>query len=97
MNNNLQKLLRYPKLIKIFIDHPGQSYTPHKLSKITGISYSTVWRYVQDLRDFGLISINKLGKYNDCKLNKSSPILSKLRGVISLEIPSKVQAKKSLS
>jgi len=85
MNNNIQKLLRYPSLIKLLLQHPGRNFTPHELSKLTNIPYSTVWRYVKDLKQLGLISVEKIGQYNICRLNESSPIISKLNNIIDLD------------
>ena len=85
MNNNIQKLLSHPKLIKLLLQHPERSFTPHELHKLTDIPYPTVWRYVHDLRDFDVISLERIGRYNICKLNQSSSIASKLGGIIELE------------
>lgn len=85
MNNNVQKLLRRPKLIKLLLEYPERSFTPHELSKLTGVPYPTVWRYVHDLRDFDVISLERIGRYNICKLNQSSPITSKLESIIELD------------
>ena len=85
MNNNIQKLLKHPKLIKLLLEHPQRSFTPHELSKLTEIPYPTVWRYVHDLHNFDVISIERIGRYNVCKLNQFSSILSKLNVVIELE------------
>jgi len=85
MNNNIQKLLRHPKLIKLLLEYPQRSFTPHELSRLTGIPYPTVWRYVHDLRDFDIISIERIGWYNVCKLNQSSSIAAKLDSIIELE------------
>jgi len=85
MNNNIQKLLKYPKLIRFFLDFPQRSVTPHELSKLTHIPYPTVWRYVHDLRDFDVIIVERIGRYNVCKLNRSSPIAAKLGSILELE------------
>ncbi len=85
MNNSIQKLLRYPSLIKLLLQHPGRNFTPHELSKLTNIPYSTVWRYVKDLKHLGLISVEKIGQYNICRLNESSPIIPKLNNIIDLD------------
>jgi len=85
MNNNIQKLVKYPSLIKLLLQHPGRKFTPHELSKLTNIPYSTVWRYVNDLKHLGVISVEKIGKYNICSLNESSPILPKLKDIIDLD------------
>ena len=85
MNNNIQKLLRCPRLIKILLDYPERSFTPHELSKLADIPYPTVWRYVHDLHDLDLISVERIGRYNVCKLNQSSPIISKLESIIQLD------------
>jgi hypothetical protein len=85
MNNNVQKLLRYPRLIKLLLDYPERNFTPHELSKLADIPYPTAWRYVHDLHDLDIISIERIGRYNICKLNQSSPITSKLESVIELE------------
>lgn len=89
MNNNIQKLLRHPELIKFFLEHPQRSITPHELSRLTNISYPTVWRYVHDLQDFGFISLERIGRYNICKLNQSSPLVPKLSCIVDLEVPSR--------
>ncbi len=83
--NNVQKLIRYPSLIKLLLQHPGRNFTPHELSKLTDIPYSTVWRYVKDLEHLGLIYVEKIGKYNICSLNESSPVIPKLSNIIDLD------------
>jgi hypothetical protein len=85
MNNNIQKLLRYPKIIKLLLEYPQRSFTPYELSKLTDIPYPTAWRYVHDLRDLDVIYLSRIGRYNICKLNQSSPITSELGSIIELE------------
>ena len=85
VNNNIQKLLKHPKLIRFLLDHPHRSFTPFELSKLTHISYPTVWRYVHHLRDFNVIIVERIGRYNICSLNRSSPIAAKLGSILELE------------
>ena len=85
MNNNIQKLIRYPNVIKLLLQYPSRNFTPHELSKLTNIPYSTAWRYVKDLKQFGLISVEKIGRYNICSLNESSPFIPKLNNIIDLD------------
>ena len=85
MNNNIQILLKCPSLIRILIENPSNGFTPNELSKRTGISYPTVWRHVHELHDLGVISIEKIGRYNVCRLNQSSPVIPKVRSILDLE------------
>ena len=83
--NNIQILLKCPSLIRILLENPKHSFTPNELSKKTGISYPTAWRHVHELHDLGVISIEKIGRYNVCRLNQSSPVISKVRSIVDLE------------
>ena len=86
MKTTIQKISKYPKIIKIFLDFPNRNFTPLELSKETKISYSTCWRYVQDLDKAGIINIEKIGEYNVCKLNKNSPLIGQLKKFLSLQL-----------
>lgn len=86
MKTTIQKILKYPKIIKMFLDFPNRNFTPLELSKKTEISYSTCWRYVQVLDEAGIIHVEKIGEYNVCRLNKNSPLIEQLKKFLRLQL-----------
>lgn len=86
MKTTIQKLSRYPAILSLFIKHPDRNLTPMEISKITNISYPTTWRYVHDIEKAGIIFIEKIGEYNICRLNKKSPLIKEIKGLIELEL-----------
>lgn len=85
MNNNIQILLKYPQVIQFFLDHPNDGSTPNELSRVTKISYPTMWRYLRALHRMGIVSLTKIGRYNLYKLNENSEIKKKLGDLVDIE------------
>lgn len=71
--------------MRLVLRNPQRNFTPHGLSKLAGVSYATTWRYVHELENSGIISIEKIGKYNVCKLNESSPMIPRLKSFLEVE------------
>jgi predicted nucleotidyltransferase len=94
MKTTIQKISKYPKIIKIFLDFPNRNFTSLEISKETKISYSTCWRYVRDLNRAGIIHIEKIGEYNVCRLNKDSPLIGQLQKFLSLQLSPHILAVK---
>lgn len=86
MKTTVQKIIRYPKVIKLFFDYSDRNFTPLEISKTVKIPYATIWRYVQDLKKSGVIQTEKIGEYNVCRLNKNSPLINELKGFIKLQL-----------
>lgn len=86
MNTTIQKLVKYPAVIKIFFKYPKRNFTILEISKETNISYSTTWRYIQKLEKSGLLFIEKIGGYNICRLNRNSPLGNRLKEYLMLEL-----------
>lgn len=86
MNTNIQKLLKYPAIIKLFFRYPDRNFTILEMSKETRIPYATAWRYVLKLEQSGVVFIEKIGGYNVCRLNKSSPLVKQMTVFLELEL-----------
>jgi len=85
MNNNIQKLLKYPQIIRFFLEHPTDGYTPQEVSRSIKISYPTVWRYLRELHSMGVIHLTRIGRYNVYKLNEASPLNKKLSDLVDVD------------
>lgn len=85
MNNNIQKLLKYPQIIRFLLDHQNDSYTPQELSRLTKISYATVWRYLRELHSLGIVNLTKVGRYNLYRFNEHSPLKKKLSALVDVD------------
>ncbi len=94
MKTTIQKISKYPDIIRMFLEFPNRNFTPLEISKETKISYSTCWRYVQDLDRGGIIHIEKIGEYNVCRLNKDSPLIGQLKKLLRLQLSPHVLAVK---
>ncbi len=86
MNTTIQKLLKYPEVIRLFFKYPERTFTVLEIAKETKVPYATAWRYIQKLEQSGVIFIEKIGGYNACKLNKKSPLVNKLKKFLELEL-----------
>lgn len=86
MNNNIQKLLKYPQVVRLFLKYPNRNFTILEIAKETHIPYATTWRHIQRLDKSGLLSIEKIGEYNVCRLNKKSPLVEKIKAFLELEL-----------
>jgi predicted nucleotidyltransferase len=86
MKITVQKIIKYPEIVNLFLNYPDRNFTPLEISRITKTPYTTTWRYVQSLEKAGVIFIERIGEYNVCKLNKSSPLLEELKSFLKLEL-----------
>lgn len=86
VKTTIQKLTKYPAVLRLFLGYPNRNFTPLEISRITKISYATTWRFIHDLEMAGVITIEKIGGYNVCRLNQKSPIIGELRDFVELEL-----------
>ncbi|MDI6888547.1 MAG: nucleotidyltransferase domain-containing protein [Methanocellales archaeon] len=86
MKTTIQKLTRYPVVLRLFFEYPDRNFTPLEISRITKLAYTTTWRFVHDLERAGVIGIEKIGGYNVCRLNQKSPIIDELKDFVELEL-----------
>ncbi len=94
MDTTIQKLLKYPAVIKLFLKYSKRNFTVREISRETMMPYATTWRYIQKLEQSGIIFIEKIGGYNVCKLNRNSPLIDKLKEFLDLELsPHRLAAK----
>ncbi|MDI6639952.1 MAG: nucleotidyltransferase domain-containing protein [Methanocellales archaeon] len=86
MKTTIQKLTKYPAVLRLFLGYPNRNFTPLEISRITKLAYATTWRFIHDLERAGVITIEKIGGYNVCRLNQKSPIIDELRDFVELEL-----------
>lgn len=85
MNNIIQKCLSKREIIELLIKYPKREFTVNEISKITKLPYATTWRFIKEIDEAGLIFMKKIGNYNVCKLNKSSPFLREVVNALRLK------------
>lgn len=83
MNTIIQKIIKYRRVISLFLKHPERKFTPLELSKITKVPYANVWRLVQGLKQKKIILVEHIGAYNVCMLNTKFPKISALKKLFS--------------
>lgn len=94
MNTNVQKIMKYPEILRLFLKYPKRNFTPLQISKISKVPYPTARRYVLNLNAAGLLDIERVGAYNVCKLNAESPLIPEIKNAVNSELsPHKLAVK----
>lgn len=83
MNTVIQKIIKYKRVILLFLRNPDRKFTPLEISKLSKVPYATVWRMMQGLRQKKIILVERIGSYNICKLNTGFPKLGALRNLFN--------------
>ncbi|MBU4246310.1 MAG: nucleotidyltransferase domain-containing protein [Nanoarchaeota archaeon] len=86
MNTDVQKIIKYPQILRLFLKYPERRFTPLELSKIARIPYPTARRYVLLLGKAGIADIERVGAYNVCRLNAGSPLIPEIKKVLQSEL-----------
>ena len=86
MNTDVQKIIKYPQILRLFLKYPERRFTPFELSKIARVPYPTARRYVLFLGKAGITNIERVGAYNVCRLNAGSPLVSEIKKVLRSEL-----------
>ena len=95
MDNIIHECITKRKAVKLLLDYPKREFTMNELSKLSGISYATVWRFVQKLDKAGIISTKVAGHSLECRLNESSPFIRELEKIFKAELsPQRLAVKK---
>lgn len=82
MNNIIQEVITKRKVMDIFLKYHDREFTINELTKLSGIPYSSNWRFIQKLNRAGVIEVKTIGHSSVCKLNKSSPFLKEIKKVL---------------
>ncbi len=85
MNNIIQECITKRKIVELFLKYPKREFTVNELSRISGISYATAWRFVQKLDESGIIFTHAIGHSLVCSLNESAPFLSRIKTALDIE------------
>ncbi len=94
MNTNVQKIIKYPEILRLFLKYPARKFTPLEISKISKVPYPTARRYILNLKLAGALDIERIGAYNVCRLNEASFLIPQIEKVVKSELsPHKLAVK----
>jgi hypothetical protein len=82
MNSVIQKCITYRKIVELFLRYPRREFTIRELSILTKVSYASTWRFIKVLDQAGIIFTRKIGFSVACSINKTSPLLRKIKRAI---------------
>jgi len=85
MNNIIHECITKRGLLEILFKYPNREFTINELSKLSGISYATAWRFVQRIDKAGIILCKKVGHSFSCKLNLQSPLTLEIDKLLKIK------------
>lgn len=85
MNNIIQECITKRKIVELLVKYPEREFTVNELSRLSGISYATAWRFAQRLDKAGIILTKTVGHSLVCRLNEASPFLKEIRKIFEIE------------
>ncbi|VVB60187.1 Nucleotidyltransferase domain protein [uncultured archaeon] len=85
MNNIIQECITRRRIVELFLKYPKREFTVNQMSKISGISYATAWRFIQKLDKSGIIFAHPVGHSLACTLNESAPFLNEVKAALDIE------------
>lgn len=85
MNNIIQECITKRKIVELFLKYPKREFTVNELSRISGISYATAWRFIQKLDKSGIIFTHAIGHSLVCTLNESALFLNEVKMALDIE------------
>lgn len=85
MNNIIQDCIIRKRIVELLLKYPKREFTISELSRISGTSYATAWRFIQRLDKSGIIFTRTVGHSLVCTLNESAPFLNQVKAVLDIE------------
>ncbi len=80
------KMVKHRSILDALLSFPGRGLTVRELSRESGVSYSTTWRLVEDLKALGLLTARRVGNSWLVSVNPSSPLMPDLARIRSMRL-----------
>ncbi len=79
-------MVKHKSILDALLSFPGRGLTVRELSRESGVSYSTTWRLVEDLKALGLLTARRVGNSWLVSVNPSSPLMPDLARIRSMRL-----------
>lgn len=75
MDNTIQKILKGRRIVEILLKYPDREFTINEISRLAEVPYASAWRFIKESEETGVVLLKRVGNYNVCRLNRSSPFM----------------------